>query len=548
MDIQWSIFGAVLILNASIAALIAGILIWKYEAAGRQSMSFMLISLAVWSFAYAMIIFSPDLAAKRFWLRIENLGILSQPALWFIFTRRYSKRDKLPTRSYIAALGFIPIVSIIMIFSDDWFHYYYSSVKPFTENIGPLVIQRGPWYWVALAQSYFLNAMATILLIWRFIEFRNIFRRQLGLLITASLIPLILNILYQLLTNLVPSFFFPVDVTPISFTISAGLISAGIFRAHLLDLVPIGRDVVMEHIPELVFVVDAHNRVLDANSVAEKWLGRSKDEMIGRDPMETFRQWPQFLNRYLSTEGAREEVPVPGGGSRMLEIVVTPLFDNISGQLKGRVVVAHDITERKQLEIELKEANETLRAKIVEVESLRAQLQELAIRDALTNVFNRRFLAEALEKEIAQAEREHTPVSVVMMDVDHFKEFNDRYGHKCGDLVLKDLAVFLMANSRQGDVVCRYGGEEFVILMPNASHDNAYERAEVWRRDYAKKPFHFDNRILHTSFSAGVASYPLHGPAGEAILHAADKALYHSKSHGRNKVTLYQNQSNGRQI
>jgi diguanylate cyclase (GGDEF)-like protein len=112
--------------------------------------------------------------------------------------------------------------------------------------------------------------------------------------------------------------------------------------------------------------------------------------------------------------------------------------------------------------------------------------------------------------------------------------------------VLKDLAVFLMANSRQGDVVCRYGGEEFVILMPNASHDNAYERAEVWRRDYARKPFHFDNRILHTSFSAGVASYPLHGPAGEAILHAADQALYHSKSHGRNKVTLYQNQSNRR--
>src|SRR3990172_123712 len=101
MDIEWFLFGAILILNALIAALIAGILIWKYEAAGRMSMSFMLISLAIWSFAYAMIIFSPDLAAKRFWLRIENIGILSQPALWFLFTRRYSKRDKLPTRSYI---------------------------------------------------------------------------------------------------------------------------------------------------------------------------------------------------------------------------------------------------------------------------------------------------------------------------------------------------------------------------------------------------------------------------------------------------------------
>jgi len=109
----------------------------------------------------------------------ENIGISSQPVSWFIFTRRYSKQDRPLTRPFIALLSIIPVISLVMIFSDQWFHLYYSSIRPFTQGIGPLVIQRGPMYWVALAQSYALNAMATFLLIGRFLEFRNIFRRQL---------------------------------------------------------------------------------------------------------------------------------------------------------------------------------------------------------------------------------------------------------------------------------------------------------------------------------------------------------------------------------
>ena len=536
MDIGWIIFGAVLVANAIFAVTIIVFITRKFEVAGRDALIMMLGSLAVWSFGYAMITFSHDLDTKIFWLRVENVGILTQPVFWIIFILGYSRQGRSVNWYYIALLCIVPLISFGMIVSDRWFHLYYSSIKPLTENLGPLVIQRGPWYGVAVFQAYAIDLIATVLLIWRFIQFRNIFRKQLAFLITATLIPWITNIFYQVISIFLPSVFPPVDLTPISFTISIGLISSGIFRTRLLDLVPIARDVVMEHIPEMVFVVDAHDRVLDANTVAENWLGRSKQSIIGRDPIEIFGKWPELYNRFLTTERTREEVVIPGNPPLILEVVITPLYSEQNEKLSGRVVLAYDVTKRKQLEIELK-------ARINEIERLRLQLQEQAIRDSLTGVFNRRFLAEALEKEISKAARENMPISIIMMDVDHFKSFNDTYGHKCGDAVLRDLAKFLTENSRQGDIVCRYGGEEFVILMPEVTFQTAYERAQGLQQAYSNKIVEHEGKSLRATFSAGVASYPLHGLTGEAILHAADDALYESKSNGRNRVTAFEKRS-----
>ena len=539
MDIKWIVFGVILVINTVFALSVAAFISRKLVVPGRNSLVAVLISLAIWSFAYAMITFSPSVEMKRFWLKIENIGIITQPVLWFVFILSYTRQTRFLRWPFIALLCIIPVVSLIMIFSGQWFHLYYISIKPLAENGGPLVIARAPWYWIQLAQSYALNIIGTIFLIARFIEFKNIFRKQLAFLITAALIPLIVNIVYQLISNLRPSFFIPVDLTPISFTVSIWLISLGIFRTNLLDLVPIARDVVMEHIPEMVFVVDAHDRVLDVNNVAEEWLGKSRLEMIGHDPTEVFREWPQLLNRFLFTESTREEVQISVNPPLILEVVITPLYAEQTKVLNGQVILAYDITKRKHLENELKNTNKILMAKILEVEFLKEKLQEQAIRDPLTGVFNRRFLAESLDKEVSKAERENTPVSLIMMDVDFFKEFNDTYGHKCGDVVLQDLANFLTENSRQGDIVCRYGGEEFVILMPNATLHDAYERAERWRQTYAAKSIRYAGNELSICFSAGVASFPLHGASGESILYAADHALYLSKNEGRNRVTLY---------
>ena len=538
MNNQWFSFATVLLLNAAAALLIAILLKRRLPTPGHNAMIWMLVGLAIWAFSYSLVTILPTLEPKRFWLKIENIGILTVPVFWFFFTVQYTRLDKWLNKFTGALFFIIPALSLIFLFSENWFPLYYSSVQPVSESGGPLIIERGPWYLVALIHSYVLNLAGMALLIRQFIQYRNIYREQMTVLVGAALIPFVTNIFYQLAPGLIPALSVPVDLTPISFTVTAFLLSAGVFGMRLFDLIPIARHTVLENIPEIVFVVDAHDRVLDANKTAQKWLGKTLDEIVGEDPIKVFHGWPQLINRFLTANETHEEIQIPGDPPRTLELTVSAIYDRFH-VLDARIIVAHDVTERKWLENDLKYANESLKNQLIEIEQLRAELEERAIRDPLTSVYNRRYMAEFLDNEIARAEREKTFTSVVMMDLDNFKQFNDTYGHKCGDMILQAFANFLMEHTRRGDVICRYGGEEFVILMPNTSLEIGYERAEAWRQDFSETAIEYDGMKFSITFSAGVATFPQHGSTGDSILQAADKALYRSKYGGRNRVNQY---------
>lgn len=539
MESRWIIFALILVTNALLALSLAFLLRRKFDASGRNAMIWMLVMLAVWAFCYAMIAVSPSMEDKILWLKLENIGILTVPAFWFIFTLQYAQLDRWLNKYTLVIFFIIPAISLALLFNPDWFHLFYTDVYTVTESGGPLVPVRGPWYFASLLQAYLLNLIGMGLLIWRFIQSRHVFRRQALVLIGAVLIPLLVNVFYQLAPRLVPEFSIPMDLTPISFTVTAFLLSTGIFGLRLFDLVPIARHTVLEHIPEMVFVIDAQDCVLDANSVAQKSLGKPLDEIIGREVIEVFRGWPELLNRFLTSHEAHEEIQIPGDPPRTLELIVSALYNRFR-QLEGRIVVAHDITDRKWLENDLQFANESLKNQLEEITHLRNELKEQAIRDPLTKVYNRRFLADAMDRELAQADRHEKPASVVILDIDFFKQFNDTYGHRCGDFVLQYIAQFLGERIRRGDVLCRYGGEEFVVFMPSAPLAAAYQRANTWRNEIANAFIEYEGLYLKTSFSAGVAGFPTHGSTSDAILQAADKALYRAKNTGRNRVILYE--------
>ena len=268
MDSSWILFALVLVTNALLAVGLAMLLRRKYPAPGRDAMIWMLIMLAVWAFCYAMIAVSPSLEDKILWLKLENIGILCVPVFWFLFTIQYGQLDKWLNKFTGALLFVIPLVTFALLFNPNWFHLFYASVHPVSETGGPLIISRGTWYFVSLVQAYLFYLTGMGVLIWRFIQVRDIFRRQIYVLVGAVLFPLLVNVFYQLAPRFITNFSISVDLTPLAFIITAFLLSMGVFGLRLFDLIPIARYRVLEHIPEMVFVVDAGDRVLDANSVA----------------------------------------------------------------------------------------------------------------------------------------------------------------------------------------------------------------------------------------------------------------------------------------
>jgi len=168
---------------------------------------------------------------------------------------------------------------------------------------------------------------------------------------------------------------------------------------------------------------------------------------------------------------------------------------------------------------------------------LRESLRRQSVLDALTGLFNRRYFDETMKRELARARRSGLPMALLVLDIDHFKQVNDRYGHAAGDVVLRNIAGQIRSWIREGDVACRYGGEEFVILMPECGAGVARERADMLRQAIAATVFSSDGSgPERVTASFGVAELPRHGEEADALFRAADTALYRAKHLGRNQV------------
>jgi diguanylate cyclase (GGDEF)-like protein/PAS domain S-box-containing protein len=166
---------------------------------------------------------------------------------------------------------------------------------------------------------------------------------------------------------------------------------------------------------------------------------------------------------------------------------------------------------------------------------LRENLRSQAIRDPLTGLFNRRYMEETMDRELNRVKRQKISLGVIMMDLDHFKEYNDTYGHNAGDELLSALGTLLKSQIRGEDIACRYGGEEFLLILPGVSLETALERADTLRQAVKEMHLHYPG-LRPTTLSLGVAVYPDNGNTSLEIIKAADAALYLAKQAGRDRV------------
>jgi len=176
------------------------------------------------------------------------------------------------------------------------------------------------------------------------------------------------------------------------------------------------------------------------------------------------------------------------------------------------------------------------------------RMERLATTDGLTELNNHRHFQELLAKELERSRRYRRPLSLLLMDIDHFKSFNDTYGHPVGDLVLKEIAACIRKSIRINDIPARYGGEEFVVIIPETDEKGAMVIAERIRKTIESHIIKSLDRELRVTISLGCASFPTHSEVQAELIESSDKALYWSKEHGRNQVTIYKQGMGGKEM
>jgi diguanylate cyclase len=197
---------------------------------------------------------------------------------------------------------------------------------------------------------------------------------------------------------------------------------------------------------------------------------------------------------------------------------------------ENELVTANQALQRNLREIEGLERN------LRETDLVHSQLSDQANRDPLTHLYNRRYLDSSLLQAMARCQRARQPLALILVDIDRFKKINDTHGHQAGDQVLISLGEQLAGMARADDVACRYGGEEFILVLPGMSLDTACDRAEELRASFACKLVAYGDVSLQATLSIGIAVYPEHGASADALIRSADIALYQAKDAGRNRI------------
>jgi len=329
-------------------------------------------------------------------------------------------------------------------------------------------------------------------------------------------------------------------------------------RRALRELDP--SSVVPEHVrsafnalAEGVIIIDEEERIVLANQQFASMMEREADSLIGlkaseldwlssrssksSESSESSIQypWQQAMSKGKSHMGSRLRRQSSKDGTRIFVVNGAPIQD-AKGNTRGALATFDDISDIEQKNEELEDAMTHLSESREAIERKNKELQHLATRDPLTNLLNRRALFELFEKRFENAKRDATPLVALMIDIDEFKSVNDRYGHSVGDEVIRFVGKKLMSAAKFGDLSGRYGGEEFCLILPGSSLEDALALAErlriIVRTDF-KAQFSLDTDL---TISLGVASLEGAEDTANDLLNRADQALYAAKAHCRNSV------------
>jgi diguanylate cyclase (GGDEF)-like protein len=474
---------------------------WHYR--GRPIVQALIASMSAvawWSVCVAIEHISLPLSYKQFWVNMSYFGIVILPASWLAFTMMYTENERwLNWRLYVL-LGVIPLASIVVVWTNPLTHLQWKELYlDYTYFPPDDVAVHGPWMWVIAGYSYALLLASLALFIGYYRKVKGHYRAQIRVLIAAMFVPWAANIIFTTGT----SFFKLMDPTPFAFAITGMFFYWGLIRLQLLDIVPLAYSEIFHSMNEGVIVLDAQERVADINPAAQGALSVTRKNVLWRKLDDVFS--PDIC-------AALKSCPEPGVGGLFL------------GSGQKRLHYGIQVSE-------IKSRNNFSGHAVFLHEDTQAVL--LANTDGLTGLYNKRYFLRIIDQEIARSSRQNTSFSMLMLDLDFFKAYNDNYGHQAGDALLVEVGRCLINSIRAMDTAFRYGGEEFAILLPATSPDESLTVAERIRKGISQIEVPGTGKI---TASIGISSFPDDGTVSDSIIARSDAALYLAKRTGRNRV------------
>lgn len=490
-------------------------------------MAIMLCGFA-WAIGYAFMLMSISLGAKIFWFNFSQLGPDFSGVCWLILAVEYTGQWPAKQRWWWGLLFIIPITSTILMWTNPLHHLVRLSMTLTTgaSGISYFSIQHGPWFWVEVIYGYSATLVALFFLTWFW--FWSFPSKQTLFLMLALLIPFTSNVLEVLGVNPLT----PYGSTAILFSLSGLILIRGLFHVHLFEVAPVARNKLFDNIGEGILIVDQAFRIADANPAARRLFSQGEN-LIGQNIFSsilTETEKDSFFSDISTTSKIKKFTF--RNSQYFYDINVSRLFTSNRNPV-GWAVIFHDITGQIEL-------NTHLANNLQEIQELQVQMHDELVRDPLTGCYNRRYLDEVIPREISLADHNHTTVGLIMVDIDHFKLINDNYGHATGDRVLQSVGQAMIESVRSSDKVFRYGGEEFLLMLPGITLSTAAERAQKLCESFSQLSLNsLSGKTINITVSCGLAVYPLHAETLREIIDRVDQAMYAAKRAGRNRIFVY---------
>ncbi|MBK5254255.1 MAG: diguanylate cyclase [Peptostreptococcaceae bacterium] len=491
------------------------------KAALNRTFFMMNLSFAIYAIGSAFLLVAPDKDSCDLWIKILAIGAFSFPSIGLHFFLIFSERKKLLKKLWVYILIYLPFF-VLLIF--ELTSNFYAKDYVFT-NYGWLVITRNDSviFWLYnLYYTLYLSVGILTAFFWLRKADSVKKKKQGNLIIIFGLFSLLLSsLLYtiSLFNHNIPNF---ATITVVLWV--PGFLYAIVKYKMMLITPSMAANQILETIKESVIIVDKKGGIIITNKETNTLLGYTNDELKGKPLGTLFPYDENFTNENIQNLFAKCPIQnmetnfVSKNNESIPVIFSASEFRDSNGFLLGYIAATRDI-------INLKEAEK--------------RLSHLAHHDSLTNLPNRLLFVDRFNQEVAKAKRYKTNIAVVMIDLDHFKEVNDNYGHDFGDLLLIEVSNRLKTSIRQCDSIARFGGDEFVILLSNLKDINEFEPTANRIIDNVSKPFLIDSKEFHITISMGVSVYPINGTNLDILLKYADMAMYSVKECGRNNYELF---------